>query len=276
MRKLLLLLLCVATPSFASDKPLGRDPATGLVNPRVSMGFKSLGLERTAHSTMGSTETFNVADGNYHTGTLDANLTVTLSGWQTTGNKSWLELNLVQNGTGKFTVTFPGAVVSTIPISPYANSITNILLWTSDGGTTVYGKSDAGGGIVTVSKSADYTTTASDANGAILHPTSDNNSRTFTIDSNANVPYPYGTSGSTTITFINQINTVTIAITSDTMTLQGANTTGSRTLAAGNTCTAVKVASTSWIITGSSGLTIFFSPENFWVLLNPIWFSSRV
>lgn len=253
MRKLLFMLLCVATPSFASDRPLGRDDTTQKINPQVPMAFKSIGHDRKADGSLGSTYSFDVREGNYHTGTLTANLTISFAAnsWQASGEYSWMQLLLVQNGTGKFTVTFPVAVVNVIPISPYANSVTKVTLWTSDGGTTVYGNSDAGGGIPIVSKSAAYTTTASDANGAILHPTSDNNARTFTIDSNTNVPYPVGT----TITFVNQINTVTISITSDTLTLQGANTTGSRTLAAGNTCTAVKVATTAWIITGSSGLT---------------------
>jgi len=97
------------------------------------------------------------------------------------------------------------------------------------------------------SKSAAYTTVMSDANKHILHPTADNNARTFTIDSNANVPYPIGT----TITFVNQINTVTIAITSNTLTLAGAGTTGSRTLAANGMATALKIGSTSWIISGT-------------------------
>lgn len=252
MRKLLLLsLLCVATTSWSSDKPLGRNDTTGLVSPRVPMGFKSLGLERKAHGVMGSTEEFDMRDGNYHTGTLDANLTITTTNWQASGTKSWMEILFVQNGTGKFTVTGPAALVNTLAISPYPNSVTKWTLWTSDAGTTVYGVSDAGGGIPIVSKSAAYTTTASDANSAILHPVTDTNDRTFTIDSNSHVPYPVGT----TITFINEVNTITIAITSDTMTLQGDATTGSRTLAASNSCTAVKVATTRWIITGSSGLT---------------------
>lgn len=101
------------------------------------------------------------------------------------------------------------------------------------------------------SQSAAYTTLLADAGKMILHPAADNNARTFTIDSNANVAYPTGTC----ITFVNMINTVTIAITSDTMTLMGANTTGSRTLAVGNWATACKIASTSWVIGGSSGLT---------------------
>lgn len=250
MKKVLLFLLC-AGAVCAQDKPLGKSPSSDLVNPRVPMGFKSTGNERKAHGNLGATQEFDVRDGNYHTGTLTANCTITTTHWQTSGTMSWMQILWVQNGTGKFTVTGPAALVNTLAVAPYANAVTKWILWTSDGGTTVYGYSDAGGGINVVSKSAAYTTTASDANGAILHPTTDNNARTFTIDSNTNVPYPVGT----TITFVNQINTVTIAITSDTLTLQGANTTGSRTLAAGNTCTAVKIGATSWIITGSSGLT---------------------
>ena len=100
------------------------------------------------------------------------------------------------------------------------------------------------------SQTAAYTTVAADAGKVILHPISDNNARTFTIDSNTNVAYPVGT----VITFVNMINTVTIAITSDTMYLAGAGTTGSRTLAAFGVATAIKVTSTSWIISGN-GLT---------------------
>jgi hypothetical protein len=100
------------------------------------------------------------------------------------------------------------------------------------------------------SQSAAYTTVLADAQKHILHPTADNNARTFTIDSNANVAYPIGTA----ITFVNQINTVTIAITSDTLVLAGAGTTGSRTLAANGIATALKIASTTWIISGT-GLT---------------------
>ncbi|MBU2613785.1 hypothetical protein KJ925_05035 [Patescibacteria group bacterium] len=101
------------------------------------------------------------------------------------------------------------------------------------------------------SQSAAYTTVLSDAGKHILHPALDDIARVFTIDSNANVAYPIGT----VITFVNQINTVTIAITTDTMTLAGLGTTGSRTLAANAMATALKVAPTAWIISGTSGLT---------------------
>lgn len=103
------------------------------------------------------------------------------------------------------------------------------------------------------SQSAAYTLVASDAGKHILHPAADTTARTYTIPSNASVPYPIGTA----ITFINQNGTggiVTIAITTDTMWLAGAGTTGSRTLARNGVATALKIASTEWIISGS-GLT---------------------
>lgn len=100
------------------------------------------------------------------------------------------------------------------------------------------------------SQSAAYTLVLADAGKTILHPASDNNARTFTIPANSSVVYPIGT----VITFVNLINTVTIAITSDTMYLAGPGTTGSRTLAAYGVASAVKVASTTWIISGN-GLT---------------------
>jgi hypothetical protein len=101
------------------------------------------------------------------------------------------------------------------------------------------------------SKSAAYTTVLADSGKVIFHPSTDANARTFTIDSNANVAYPLGTA----ITFINMTSqVVTIAITSDTMYLSSAGTTGSRSLAQYGSATAIKMTSTTWLISGS-GLT---------------------
>lgn len=101
------------------------------------------------------------------------------------------------------------------------------------------------------SQSAAYPTVLLDAGKCILHPTADNNPRTFTIADNATVAYPLGT----VIVFVNQINTLTIAIAgTDTMTLAGGTTTGNRTLAAVGIASAIKVATTSWVISGT-GLT---------------------
>jgi hypothetical protein len=93
-----------------------------------------------------------------------------------------------------------------------------------------------------------YTTVMSDAGKAIYHTSG--SAHTWTIDSNANVAYPIGT----ILTFINESGggNVTLAITSD--TLRWGSSTGSRTLAANGTATAIKVASTTWRLTGD-GIT---------------------
>lgn len=100
------------------------------------------------------------------------------------------------------------------------------------------------------SQSTAYTAVLSDSGKHIFHPSTDNNARTFTIPANSSVEYPVGT----VLTFVNMANTVTIAITSDTMYLAGAGTTGSRTLAAYGVATAIKMTSTTWMISGT-GLT---------------------
>lgn len=101
------------------------------------------------------------------------------------------------------------------------------------------------------SQSADYTLVIGDANGHLLHPSADTNDRTFTIPANASVAYPIGTA----ITFVNMsANDLSIAITSDTLYLGGAGTTGTRTLGQYGIATAIKITSTSWVISGN-GLT---------------------
>ena len=99
-------------------------------------------------------------------------------------------------------------------------------------------------------RTANYTLVMTDAGKSIVHPITDNNARTFTIPGNSSAPFPVGTE----ITFVNMINTLSIAITSDTMYLSTAGTTGTRTLAAYGVAKAIKVASTTWIISGT-GLT---------------------
>lgn len=106
--------------------------------------------------------------------------------------------------------------------------------------------------IAQTSKSTAYTTVLGDAGGHVYHPAADTTARIWTIDSNANVAYPIGTA----ITFVNETlgGVITISITTDTLVLAPDGTTGSRTLAASGMCTALKVTSTSWMISGA-GLT---------------------
>ena len=151
---------------------------------------------------------------------------------------------LGQNVTGSGSI-----VLSTSPtlVTPALGTATSGTL----GSCTVDGTDAVGFRNAPVnSQSADYTWVLTDSGKSIVHPATDNNARTFTIPANASVAYPVGT----VLTFINLINTVTIAITSDTMYLTGSGATGSRTLAAYGVASAVKVASTTWIIVGS-GLT---------------------
>jgi hypothetical protein len=98
------------------------------------------------------------------------------------------------------------------------------------------------------SQSTGYTCVLADANNIILHPTADTTARTFTIDTNTNTAFAVGT----TITFINQhgAGTLTIAC-NDTMYLSSAGTTGNRSLVTSGMATAVKVATTEWLISGT-------------------------
>lgn len=163
----------------------------------------------------------------------------------------------IPNSTGSawgtsYSTTGSGTVVA-LATSP---SFTTPVLGTPTSGTlsncTVDGTNSVGfRNIPQVSQSANYTTVLSDSGKHIYHPSTDTNARTFTIDSNANVAYPVGTA----ITFVNMSSSaVTIAITSDTMYLAATGSTGSRTLAQYGTATALKIASTTWLINGN-GLT---------------------
>jgi hypothetical protein len=92
-----------------------------------------------------------------------------------------------------------------------------------------------------------YTIIASDSGEHIYASAT----RTVTIPSNTSLPLPIGTS----VVFITGSGaTMTIAINTDTLLLAGVGTTGSRTLAPFGMATAVKITSTSWMISGS-GLT---------------------
>ena len=101
-------------------------------------------------------------------------------------------------------------------------------------------------------QSANYTLTLTDGGGHIYHPSADTTARQWTIPNNATVPFTIGTA----VTFINDTSAgaITIAMVSDTLVMAGTGSTGSRTLAANGVATAIKVAATRWIISGT-GLT---------------------
>lgn len=148
-----------------------------------------------------------------------------------------------ETGSGSLVFATSPTLVTPVLGTPTSGNLSNC---------TVDGTNGLGfRGIPQNSQSAAYTTVLADAGKQIYHPSTDANARTFTIDSNANVAYPIGTA----ITFINMTaEVVTIAITSDTMYLAGEGTTGSRSLAQYGIATAIKLTSTTWIISGT-GLT---------------------
>jgi hypothetical protein len=98
-------------------------------------------------------------------------------------------------------------------------------------------------------KTANYTAVDGDQAKTIL--LSSGSGVTFTIPANASVAYENGT----VLTFINMSSSsLSIAITSDTMYLAGTGSTGTRTLAQYGIATAIKMTSTTWLISGN-GLT---------------------
>ena len=100
-------------------------------------------------------------------------------------------------------------------------------------------------------QAGNYTGVLADNGKHIYHASGAGAGDTYTIPANASVAYPIGA----VLTFINSdSNAVSIAITTDTLTLAGSTTTGTRTLAQNGVATAIKVTSTSWIISGP-GLT---------------------
>lgn len=129
------------------------------------------------------------------------------------------------------------------------NSSNNSILNVSNDGTNFYPIGYLN--IPINSQSAAYTTVLTDSGKCIYHPSTDANARTFTIAANSSVAYPVGTA----ISFSNMTSqVVSIAITTDTMYLAGTGTTGTRSLAQYGTATALKLESTTWIISGA-GLT---------------------
>lgn len=187
-----------------------------------------------------------------------------------TGTPTWSAQSALSVGSATTATTatnVAGGVAGAVPYQT-APGVTNFTavgtagqILASNGAAAPTWTTPAAGGDVTSnigylnipqnSQSAAYTLVLADSGKHIYHPTTDANARTFTIPANSSVAYPIGTA----LTFINMTSqVVTIAITTDTMYLSSAGTTGSRSLAQYGSATAIKMTSTTWLISGS-GLT---------------------
>lgn len=173
----------------------------------------------------------------------------------TNGLISWNGTDFVLMGmkSSKVTIT-PVATGSTLTLADgkTLTASNTLTLAGTDSTTMTFPPASASVGYLNApinEQSADYTTVAADSGKTIFHPSTDANSRTFTIAANASVAYAVGT----IIAFVNMsANNLSIAITSDTLYLAGAGTTGTRTLAQYGMATALKLTSTTWLISGTN------------------------
>jgi hypothetical protein len=129
-----------------------------------------------------------------------------------------------------------------------ANEATEYFRITSTGGITSANLADAVGykGVPQNSQTSAYTLALSDIGKHISITTGG-----VVVPANGSVAFPIG---STVVIYNNSASNQTISITTDTMYLAGTATTGSRTLAQRGLATCVKVAATTWVISGA-GLT---------------------
>lgn len=93
------------------------------------------------------------------------------------------------------------------------------------------------------SQTSSYTLALSDAGKHISITTGG-----VVIPANSSIAFPVGT---TIVLFNNSGSTQTLSITTDTLRQAGTTNTGSRTLAAYGLATCVKVASTTWVVSGN-------------------------
>jgi hypothetical protein len=178
-----------------------------------------------------------VSSGNVVAGIANASITnALLANSTTTIGNTTVTLGSTTSTIGNLTLT--NAALGT----PASGNLTNT---TADGTNSV--------GFLTIPQDAQtgsYTLTLADTGKHIYHA-SGSAAATYTIPANGTVAFATGAA----VTFINMsANNVSIAITTDTLYLSPAGTTGTRTLAQYGVATAVKITSTSWLISGL-GLT---------------------
>jgi hypothetical protein len=174
---------------------------------------------------------------------------VTLSSVASTFPNNYLANSSVTLGSTALTLGSTVTIVGNVTLQNVTvssgNVAANVANSTIDGTNTV--------GFLTIPQDAQtgsYNVLLSDT-GKHLYHAAGAATATYTIPANSNVAFSTGAA----ITFVNMsANAVTVAITTDTLYNASNGTTGSRTLAQYGVATAIKITSTSWIISGV-GLT---------------------
>jgi len=193
--------------------------------------------------------TFSTATGQLPLSQLDSNFATTI----TLGNTA---IQLGNTVTTLNNMTLANVTISSIASAINNVSLTNVTITTGNitanvANSTIDGSNTVG--YLTVpqnSQNGSYNVLLADTGRHLYHPIGQA-AATYTIPANSNVAFAVGAA----LTFINlSANAVTVSVTTDTMYLSSAGTTGNRTLAQYGIATAVKITSTSWIISGS-GLT---------------------
>lgn len=123
--------------SAVSAHVAAADPHTGYIR-KIGGGAATV----QSHGVMGAAKTIDLANGNSHAGTLDANCTFTFTG-ATASAECEFVLELTQNVTGGWTATFPASVVDGAVLAGRLNldpdAVTIFVFRSRDGGTTWHG-----------------------------------------------------------------------------------------------------------------------------------------
>jgi hypothetical protein len=122
-----------------------------------------------ALGTLGATELIDLANANKFWGTLDQNCTITTVGW-TDLKDCAISVELIQNGTGGWTPTFTGVtwIGGTPTWTTTAGTVTHVVLFSRDGGVTIYGAVVGGDGGTSVSYGSNTEPVAGVMSGGIL------------------------------------------------------------------------------------------------------------
>jgi hypothetical protein len=209
-------------------------------------------------------------DSNFSTAITIGNTAVQLGNTVTTLNNMTLAnvtissvsgpVTAAQGGTGQTSLTANNVILgngagTVLFVAPGASGnvlVSNGTTWTSNA-TVANATTDSVNvvgymGLPQNSQNGNYNVVIGDAGKHLYHPSAQA-AATYTIPANSNVAFTTGTA----ISFVNMsANAVTIAVTTDTMYLSSTGTTGNRTLAQYGIATAVKMTSTTWIISGSA------------------------